>query len=84
MASQTGACSRAIAGPWDVGRQSNFIMEKSALKYYTRVSSHPRKELSWRPFLKALSGVVWSDIEFLATGERVESPPTQSAKIKKQ
>ena len=57
-------------------------MEQSEpLKYYARVAAHPRKKLSWKPFLVALSDVVGSDIEFLATGERVESESTEPSRI---
>jgi hypothetical protein len=64
---RAAACSRVVSG------ESDLVVEKSAVKYFTRVSKHPRKPLAWRPFLKALADVVVSDIEFLATGERVGS-----------
>jgi hypothetical protein len=79
MAGKIGIGARAAARCRVVSGESHFIMEKSALKYFTRVANHPRKPLAWRPFLKALGDVVVSDIEFLATGE---PPPTESAESK--
>ena len=67
IGARAAACSRVVSG------ESDFVMEKSAIKYFTRVAKHPRKPLVSRPFLKALADVVVSDIEFLATGEREES-----------
>jgi len=73
MAGKIGIGARAAACPRVVSGESDLIMEKSAIKYFTRVAKHPRKPLVSRPFLKALADVVVSDIEFLATGEREES-----------
>ena len=70
IGARAAACSRVVSG------ESDFVMEKSAIKYFTRVAKHSRKPLAWRPFFKALSEVVVCDIEFLATGDRVESPHT--------
>ena len=63
IGARAAACSRVVSG------ESDFVMEKSTVKYFARVANHRRKPLSWRPFLKALSEVIGSDIEFLATGE---------------
>ena len=56
IGARAAACSRVVSG------ESDFIMEKSAVKYYTRVSEHPRKKLSWRPFLMALADVAKSSV----------------------
>jgi hypothetical protein len=42
---------------------------------------NPKFKLHWQPFLHALADVVVSDIEFLATGECVESLPAKSSQI---
>ena len=42
---------------------------------------NPKFKLHWQPFLHALSDVIVSDIEFLATGERVESSQSESSQI---
>ena len=78
IGARAAACSRVVSG------ESDFVMEKSAVKYFTRVANHPRKPLAWRPFLEALSDVIVSDIEFLATGERVESSQAESSQIEGQ
>jgi hypothetical protein len=75
IGARAAACSRVVSG------ESDFVMEKSAVKYFTRVTNHPRKPLAWRPFLKALADVVVADIEFLATGESVESSRAESSQI---
>ena len=76
IGARAAACSRVVSG------ESDFIMEKSALKYFTRVANHPRKPLAWRPFLKALSEVIVSDIEFLATGEFMDLSDSQVQSMK--
>ena len=75
IGARAAACSRVVSG------ESDFVMEKSAVKYFARVSNHPRKPLAWRPFLQALCEVIVSDIEFLATGERVEPSSVDSSQI---
>jgi len=75
IGARAAACSRVVSG------ESDFVMEKSTVKYFTRVANHPRKPLAWQPFLQALSNVIVSDIEFLATGERVEPPSVDSSQI---
>ncbi len=75
IGARAAACSRIVSG------ESDIIMEKSAVKYFTRVTNHPRKPLAWRPFLKALADVVVSDIEFLATGESVDPSRAESSQI---
>jgi hypothetical protein len=76
IGARAAACSRVVSG------ESDFVMEKSAVKYFTRVANHPRKPLAWRPFLKALSDVIVSDIEFLATGECAASSDADVQSIK--
>ena len=75
IGARAAACSRVVSG------ESDFVMEKSTVKYFARAANHPRKPLAWRPFLEALSDVIVSDIEFLATGERVESSRAESSQI---
>ena len=75
IGARAAACSRIVSG------ESDLVMEKSAVKYFTRVTNHSRKPLAWRPFLEALSDVIASDIEFLATGERVESSRAESSQV---
>jgi len=81
MAGKIGIGARAAACCRVVSGESDFVMEKSTVKYFARVANHPRKPLAWRPFVQALSNVIVSDIEFLATGERVESSSVDSAEI---
>ena len=78
IGARAAACSRVVSG------ESDFVMEKSAVKYFTRVANHPRKALSWRPFLKALSEVIVSDIEFLATGDSMDLSGAESSRIEKE
>ena len=75
IGARAAACSRVVSG------ESDFVMEKSTVKYFARVANHPRKPLAWRPFLQALSNVIVSDIEFLATGESVDSSSVDSSQV---
>jgi hypothetical protein len=78
IGARAAACSRVVSG------ESDFVMEKSTVKYFARVANHPRKPLVWRPFLKALSDVIVSDIEFLATGECADSSDADVQSIKNE
>lgn len=82
MAGKIGIGARAAACGRVVSGESDFVMEKSTVKYFARVANHPRKPLAWRPFIRALTDVVVFDIEFLATGEAVDSSGGESSQIK--
>ena len=82
MAGKIGIGARAAACARVVSGESDFVMEKSTVKYFARVANHPRKPLAWRPFFKALGDVVVSDIEFLATGESADLSDAESSQIK--
>ena len=58
-------------------------MEKSQVaRGWERQRSGRFNQLRVKPFLRALADVIGSDIEFLATGERVESSRAESSQIK--
>jgi hypothetical protein len=59
-------------------------MEKPAIVPQRWMRQKSGEPFRWRPFLKALSEVVVSDIEFLATGESMDLSGAESSQIEEK